>query len=177
MSLYCTVCGNHVPQGLNQCLPCNAGYAPQLACLICRRPVPRGTAGCSTCERRPIPAAASVELAYVPPQQPIPSLYMVPLPAAPPALPGLPAHVTAMSPIAERYSAGRFGVEAEVHVNPGDVDIMTLMGQVVIVLHTLAEKMNHFQGISESTRLVIRECRVLATELQDEIEVRRGPQG
>ena len=77
----------------------------------------------------------------------------------------------------ERYTVHKFGVEAEISVSPQDIEIMTLIGQTVVILHTLAEKMNHFQGLMESTRHVIKGCRNLASDLQEEIELRRGPQG
>jgi hypothetical protein len=110
------------------------------------------------------PVASSTKLAIVSPSY------------APPVLPGLPSHV-GLTRIAETYSAGQFGVTATVQTPALDVEIMNEMGQVVVILHTLASKMNKFQGIMESTRSVIRQCRTLATELQDEIESRRGPQG
>jgi chemotaxis protein histidine kinase CheA len=96
--------------------------------------------------------------------------------SAPPALPGLPSHV-GLAKIPEQYNAGRYGVTATVQVPARDVEIMNKMGQVVVILHTLAAEMNSFQGHMDSTRSVIRQCRALATELQDEIETRRGPQG
>ena len=97
---------------------------------------------------------------------------LVTLPAAPPSLPGLPSHVRAIT-IPETYSAGRFGVEAQVTIPQVDVETMNLMGQLVVVLHTVAEKMNHLAH-SESLRRLIKNCRVLAADVQEEIEIRRG---
>ena len=168
MSLFCSICKNEVPEGFNQCVACKAGFAPQLACASCRRLVPRGAATCTACERS-IAVAASMEV-------PSTQLAMASLPFAPPVLPGLPSHVGLVR-VPEQYQAGRFGVSATVQVPALDVEIMNEMAQVVVILHTLAAKMNRFQGIMESTRSVIRQCRALATELQDEIESRRGPQG
>jgi hypothetical protein len=177
MSLYCSICTSGVPEGFNQCLACKAGFAPQLACVACRRLVPRGDATCKVCERgdREV-QIRSLEIT-VPAMPPPTALSIVAPLAAPPALPGLPAHVSLAAPISETYRAGRFGVDAKVQVPAKDVEIMNEMAQVVVILHTLAGKMNHFQGLMESTRNCIRQCRHLATELQDEIETRRGPQG
>jgi hypothetical protein len=68
-------------------------------------------------------------------------------------------------------------VEAEVIFEGEDAVILSAMSQATTVLHALAAKMNAFQGVMPSTREVIRACRNLATLLQEEIEVRRGPQG
>lgn len=83
----------------------------------------------------------------------------------------VPAHVPST------YIHGRFGVTAVVTMNGQDAEIMTMMSQAATLLHALAAKMNTFQGVMRSTREVIRGCRDLATSLQEEIEVRRGPQG
>jgi hypothetical protein len=74
-----------------------------------------------------------------------------------------------------RRDAGRFGVTAVVEMNGKDAEIMTKMNQVAMMLHALAAEMNTFQGISDNTRGVIRGCRDLATRLQEEVEIRRGP--
>jgi hypothetical protein len=51
------------------------------------------------------------------------------------------------------------------------VEIMQLLGQTVLVLHALAGKMNGFVGHMELTRQNIRGCRLLATGLQEEVEM------
>jgi hypothetical protein len=48
--------------------------------------------------------------------------------------------------------------------------IVNEMAQFVVILHRMAERMNHFQGFMESTRQLIRDIRLLATDLQGEIE-------
>lgn len=83
----------------------------------------------------------------------------------------MPVHVP------QSYRQSKFGVESEVTYNGTDAEILTLMGQAVTALHLLAAKMNTFQGLMQSTRDVIKGCRNLATDLQEEIELRRGPQG
>jgi hypothetical protein len=51
--------------------------------------------------------------------------------------------------------------------------VVTEMAQFVVILHQMAERMNHFAGFTESTRQLIREIRVLATDIQGEIEAWR----
>jgi len=79
-----------------------------------------------------------------------------------------------MQQFPESYVSTRGGVLAYVSIPPQDVDNMNLMAQTVVILQTLAFKMNNFTACSESTRKCIRECRSLAIILQEEIEVRRG---
>jgi len=170
MILYCSVCHRPVPPGLNQCQHCKSGFGAQLACCTCNRLVARGAATCFECDREismqarqrsgPGPEPESVDVS------------LVTLPAAPPALPGLPSHVKAIT-ISETYSAGRFGVQSQVTIPQVDVETMNLMGQLVVVLHTVAEKMNQLAH-SESLRRLIKNCRVLAADVQEEIEIRRG---
>jgi hypothetical protein len=179
--LFCTVCHNEVPQGFAQCVACKVGYARELACATCRKVVPRGVSSCAACERRStlVPASPPAEplpLAIALPTLPPPPMALLVPSSAPPAMPGLPAHIS-RSLVPEVYQAGKFGVDATVRIPALDVEILNEMASVVVILHTLASKMNNFQGISESTRHVIRQCRMLATELQDEIETRRGPLG
>lgn len=225
MGLFCSICKNVVPEGFGQCLACKAGFAPQLACEVCRRLVPRGAVACDACARSARGAALVPTSPVSSPLQSLPglpALVGISAPAlAPPALPGLPAHV-GLSQVQEVVNAGRFGVEATVHIPPGDVaimndmckvvviahtvasrisaslaqavaradlvsdtamsttvspsssptvgEIMSEMGQLIVVLHRLAEQINHFQGHAESTRAIIRSCRLLATDLQGEIE-------
>jgi hypothetical protein len=76
-----------------------------------------------------------------------------------------------------RYEAGRHGVKAEVRIPPGDVAFMNDLGAMVAVLHTMAARLNGFVGHTQHTRELIRSMRVLATDIQEEIETRRGPQG
>jgi hypothetical protein len=59
---------------------------------------------------------------------------------------------------------------------PSVVEIINEMAQFVVILHRTADRMNHFQGFMESTRQLIREVRLLATDLQGEIEAWRMTQ-
>lgn len=228
MSLYCSVCKNPVHVGGNQCLPCKAGFGPQLACATCNRLIPRGVAMCAVCERSSAKTQESPnELAVVPSMPSMPNLPPLALSivapnSAPPVLPGLPSHV-GLAVVSENYNAGRFGVSATVTRPALDVEILNEMGQVVVVAHTvasrissslveagkrtqerspeislmvspspsgaptveeiindmgqlalilhrLAARMTHFQGFTETTQLLIRSMRLLATDLQGEIE-------
>jgi hypothetical protein len=172
MGLYCTTCCNVVPNGFGQCLACKAGHVPQLACATCRRTVQRGATTCPYCDDRSALARQPVDLPRFEETSAVVG-FVAPL-AAPPALPGLPPHVSSLA-IPESYSAGKFGVTATVRIPPQDVEIMNQLGQLVVLLHTMAQRMNSFQGHSEHTRTLIRAMRVLATDVQDEIETRTGP--
>jgi RNA polymerase subunit RPABC4/transcription elongation factor Spt4 len=183
VSLYCIVCKSPVDEGLNQCYNCKTGFTSQLACSVCRRPVSRGLASCPYCgivQQAPNPSA---DIVLMPPVGqslhnliglvPLPELSK--LPVSLPVLPGLPMRATQPPP--ERYMVRKHGVEAEVAVPPGDIEIMQAMSNLAIVLHAVAEKMNHFVGHMEITRENIKGCRSLATNLQEEIELRKGPLG
>lgn len=92
-----------------------------------------------------------------------------------PALPGLPMGLP--PPVRETYIQRSFGVESEVTLNGRDADILTKMNQAAALLQVLAAEMNNLQGHMPSTRDVIKGCRRLSLELQEEVEVRLGPQG
>jgi len=92
-----------------------------------------------------------------------------------PDLPPLPVLVPTAPPVVERYQAGRLGVEAEVTIPAGDVDIMNDLLTLVGVLHKVAAKATRFVGHTDHTRKMIRDMRVLATDIQEEVETRRGP--
>jgi hypothetical protein len=78
--------------------------------------------------------------------------------------------------VSDRYSAGRYGVDAEVQIPAGDAELMSLMLRAAALLQELGTRMNGFQGHLELTRANIRSCRSLAIDLQEEVEIRRGPQ-
>lgn len=208
MSLYCTICRHLVPEGINQCTNCRNGFVPQLACADCNRPVQRGSTTCFQCRSRQTPAALE-RSSQIPGMQSLvpqpPSFAIQGLPAAPPVLPGLPTHVNAMPMLPERYTVRRFGVEAVIRTPSGDIEIMQIMGQTVVILHTLASKMgeflagskfpeavseitqlmaqtvvilhtlagrmNSFVGHMELTRINIRGCRLLASRIQEGVEL------
>ena len=53
----------------------------------------------------------------------------------------------------------------------GTAEIVQLLGQSVVILHALAGRMNGFTGHMDLTRQNIRGCRILATGLQEEVEM------
>ncbi len=79
------------------------------------------------------------------------------------------------APVAAVRQAGGHGAKAEVTMAGRDADILTKMGSLVLLLHAMAREMNEFAGLSDDTRKCIRECRNLATLLQEEYETRLGP--
>jgi hypothetical protein len=96
--------------------------------------------------------------------------------SAPSLLPRLPSHVSTLT-VPEKYKAGRYGVTATVTMPAKDVEILNELAQLVVLLHTEAQKLTQFQGRNEHTQLLARSMRNLATEIQEEIEMRTGPPG
>lgn len=159
--IYCLSCKLGIVPGDTYCPMCMSGSANhvRLRCLTCHNEIPSGQSQCSC-------RSAMIVRDIEPPRPtvPLPPLATIPMGAL-------------TQPIPESYKVARFGVEAEVQLVPGDVEILTLMSQAVTALHALALKMNQFRGSMDSTRRCISGCRNLATQLQEEIELRRGPQG
>jgi RNA polymerase subunit RPABC4/transcription elongation factor Spt4 len=93
---------------------------------------------------------------------------------APPVMSGLPAHIRLPNQMEEYHRTERPGFLAEVFTNGADNTIMNEMAQTIVILHTMAEKMTRFAGHMDSTRRCIKGLRNLASDLQEEIEVRRG---
>lgn len=77
---------------------------------------------------------------------------------------------------AERSSSTSLMVSSGGKAGPTVDEIVTEMGQLALILHRLADRMTHFQGFTETTTLLIRESRLLATDLQGEIETWRMTQ-
>jgi len=164
MALYCLTCRNVAGTGAAVCDHCKNGFVSKLACATCNKVVDSGFSYCPDCARTINVATSSIEL--VPPKGSLPALSL-----------SLPPGLDPYARVPEvRRDAGRFGVTATVQIPRHDVDVLDKMNQVAAVLHALAAEMNTFTGIGESTRSCIRGCRDLATRLQEEIEIRRGPQ-
>lgn len=179
MSLYCSVCRNEVPEGFAQCVACKAGFAPQLMCGVCRSLVPRGTATCIVCAQRARQEArASQDLIPAHPQGQAasPSAVSHPVVMLPPLslarLPSFAGPGAMMVP--ETYEAGKLGVSATVQIPPQHAAVMNDLGQLVALLHTMATKMVLLPG--DGARLLAKSMRNLATDIQEEIERRVGPQ-
>lgn len=167
MSLYCGGCYRSaretggLAEGDLSCGRC--GRSDLLRCTACECPVPIGMPVCTRCAGSVMvskQAVASAGLSELPP-----------LSAAGLLAPGIPA----VPVVAERYSAGRFGITAEVTIPARDVELMNELGSLVSLLHVLASRLNYFTGHTDHTRKLIRDMRVLATDAQEEIELRRGP--
>jgi len=92
------------------------------------------------------------------------------------ALVQVPRHAQAQL-VPEKYTAGKFGVSSEVRLPAGDVSVMNELGKLVELLHAMAARSNQFAITSDHTRKLIRDMRILATDVQEEIELRCGPQG
>lgn len=187
--LYCKACNFVVGAGQNSCGNCGNGFVSALMCGGCGKEVARGASSCSTCDRH-VGGVGLVPQARPPlPGPPPPGVALTILPfgaeappggGAPPpfgalAIPGLPLGLPV--PVRSSYTQERFGVVAEVEMNGRDADILTKMQQAAALLHVLAKEMNNLQGHMPSTREVIKGCRKLALEIQEEVEVRLGPQG
>ena len=72
-----------------------------------------------------------------------------------------------------RFDAGEFGAISDVTVPEGVVRLMNEIAATVRQVLTLANELAH-TAPTEGTRQCVRECRNLATTLQEELERRRG---
>lgn len=170
MSLYCANCyrgrlGQAAPLSPGElCCP-RCGRSDYIGCDVCGGLLPIGMPSCPRCVEVPLPRSEML---------PPPRSEIAVVPSAMPALPDLLSVVPLVPRVPERYSGGRFGVEAEVVVPAGDVERMNELGQLVSLLHVLASRCAQFGLLTDHTRKLIRDMRVLATDAQEEIEMRRG---
>ena len=168
MSLYCIVCLHLVDEGLNQCYNCHSGFTSQLACSVCNRPVSRGLASCPWPHQPPaVQPSMSLAERYV----------RGPSPDSLEPLPGLRERMKTMQPLPERYTAGKHGVVAEIHVPPANVISIQHEIQLIALLEAYADEANHRVDLSDIGRQNIRACRLLAIDLKEEVELIKGPQG
>lgn len=182
MALYCTNCRTVAEDGDAVCRTCGNGFVSRLACSRCNRVVPSGQAYCSSCtameKRRPPPEPFSEERhpsGYVPPAPPMAAagaLAAIGMATLPALTAGSGAHGALAVP--DGYRAGSHGAKSEVFYRGRDAEIMTRMNQVAALLLALAAEMNDLVAVGESTRGIMRGCRVLAADLQGEVEMRRG---
>ena len=164
MSLYCPNCRIMAPEGNSSCNRC---FRTDLACAQCNRMLSEGSKRCPACWA-----------AMVPQPEPASPVMARPIdPSAIQALAGIPLAVSHMPAVPEVYQAGRHGVKAEVTIPAGDAQIMNELLQFVQMLHAMAGRVNQFRGHTDLTRAIIKGMRSLATDIQEEIERRRGPQG
>jgi len=169
MSLYCPTCRVFVKQGESNCPKCFRSSG--LACVECNHYVEDGASRCS--RDHEVQALVPTTVESVVEGEVVLSLQS---PAVSAAL-SVPAAVASARPVPSVYEAGRHGVKAEVRVPEGDVTIMNELLSLVQLLHAMAARANQFRGHTEHTRKMIRDMRVLATDVQDEVEMRRGPLG
>lgn len=151
-NLYCIPCRELVPEGIPYCLRCRG---TNLACITCHQRPAAGEVACSRCSGGLVVQNK--------------------VPDAREALATIPVSVSHVAKIADTYEGGKFGVRAEVQINPGDAAIMNELLKLVQLLHGMAGRLNQFQGLTEHTRKVIRDLRTLANDAQEEVELRRGP--
>lgn len=182
MALYCTTCRTMAENGSALCKVCGNGFTSRLACATCNRVVASGQAFCESCASRGLdPHRQSSSNEFFPniPSSMVParreheheqsSVMGLTLPKLPPGISLDRVHVP------EARTGGKFGAIADIQMNGRDAEILTKMNQVVLLLHALAAEMNEFQAFSDSTRKVIKGCRNLAADLQEEVESRVGP--
>lgn len=172
------------------CKACGNGFISRLACATCSKIVPSGQAYCSGCAGRGMdPVRQSSDREHFPNHPGYSSAVrgggaLVPssghareddggsvglaLPRLPPGISLERAHV------AESRTGGRFGAIAEIQMGGNDAEILTKMNQVVALLHALAADMTSFVALSDGTRKIIKGCRNLAADLQEEVEIRVG---
>ena len=178
MALYCTTCRTMAENGSALCRNCGNGFTSRLACAQCNKVVPSGQAFCANCARggqdsfqrestrEHFPGVGVMVPA--PRHEHEPSVGLT-LPRLPPGISLDRVHVP------ETRTAGRLGAIADVQMSGRDAEILTKMNQIVVLLHALAAEMNDFIALSLETRRVIKGCRNLASDLQEEVETRVGP--
>lgn len=175
MALYCTNCRTVAGQGEATCGNCRNGFTSKLACGSCNKVVPSGQAYCGDCDRRGYGQGAGGsygggrELAR-PEPFPIDPRH----PTYGGNLPALPGMSMDRIVVPDYHRAGEHGALSEVQMSGNDANILTKMNALVVVLYQIAEDMSGFMQKAESTRVLIKGCRNLAADIQEEVEVRRG---
>lgn len=179
--LYCKSCRQVVEAGDNQCRNCGNGFVSALICGTCGNEVSRGSAACPRCQKHA--GGVGIVVRGMSPNQEVD--ITIPDPRGVPPRGGHPGNALGipilptelLAPVQESYVQRSFGVESEVFMGGRDAEILTRMKQVAALLTVLAADMNQLQGHMPSTRDVIKGCRKLALDIQEEVEVRLGPQG
>jgi hypothetical protein len=159
MGLYCTNCKKGVPEGLSQCMECKAGYVHQLACLFCRRSVPRGVAMCGCSGLPVLPSPPPLDISQ---RQEIPETRI--------------SKVTPRSDLA-RMGSQMVGFAAPRSAPPIFQGLPSHVTALTVPEEYEAQRLTQFQGRNEHTQGLARSMRNLATEIQEEIEMRTGPPG
>lgn len=165
--VYCVPCRQTLYPGRSSCDKCGGS---NLACLDCHGEIPRGGSSCPQCSKDFV--AADFEALVPAVRIEGATGTMDPAYQALATIPSAVAHAPA---VPEVYQGGRHGVKAEVQIPPRDVAIMNELLQLCQLLHGMAGRLNQFAGLTEHTRKLIRDMRVLACDAQEEVEMRRGP--
>lgn len=169
MALYCTNCRTVASAGEATCGNCRNGFVSKMACGSCNKVVPTGQSYCPDgCDRRLARGGRAFEETELFPRDPR-------YPVAGGALPALAGGSLAKIYVPEAYQAGQHGAISDVQMAGRDAEILTKMNALVAVLYAVAEDMSIFVQKADSTRALIKGCRNLAADLQEEVEVRRGP--
>lgn len=167
MSLICTSCSKDVPAGFGHCPSCNMGFLTQLRCKECNATLLRGTISCPACDRnnrvRKIEENAMVVVQ-------LDQTAARPATALARSNTGLPGAIL----VPGEYQAGKLGVNATVQIPQEHVDAMNDLGKLIPVLHGVASRLVVLPG--DGVRQIARSMRLLAADIQEEIEKRVGPQ-
>lgn len=173
--LYCVTCRSVVEEGNALCRVCQNGFVSSLACGTCQKVAPKGFSYCPHCGR------GDGSSSMVPQQRdqwdPRHSQGRRDESSVSLVLPKLPPGISLdRIRVHDNYVAGSFGAQAEVQMNGRDSEILTKMNQVAVLLLALGQEMNDLCALSDSTRKVVKGCRNLAADIQEEVEVRVGRQ-
>lgn len=170
--LYCVTCRSIVEEGSALCGVCKNGFISSLACGTCQKVAPKGLAYCPNCA-----AGSGRSASLVPPYHRDAHQAYRPDESVSLSLPRLPPGVSLdRIHVRDSYDAGSFGANANVQMNGRDSEILTKMNQVAVLLLALGQEMNDLCALSDSTRRVVKGCRNLAADIQEEVEVRVGRQ-
>jgi hypothetical protein len=142
----CARCAEPMPDDGGCCPRCGG---TRVYCTMCASVQDTGATQCERCRRQLV--------AVVPREVAVPRTAPVPV-------------------VREVYAAGRYGVSAVVTMPAGDVEILNELGRLAELLGAMATKTGTgLRGYTDHTRKVVRDMRALAADIQEEIELRRGP--
>ena len=167
MSLFCSVCNNPTPLGVNQCKVCNNGFVSQLCCSTCGYRVDRGAASCTRCPERPQTQESQTQTSMQRVEH-LDSLSTFLGPSRGDALRELSlARGRHMSDV------GVFGAHSDVTI---PLDVMVVFADISDAIQVVLKLSSRLMTLSPSDRTVstVRACRSLALALQEELETRRG---
>lgn len=147
----------------------NCKYAASPADDFCRHCMSHGLV-CGACNR-----AKTTGLSSCPCETAIALSSPAPAPTSHALLPFSLTRIQLPPPVKPVYTSGELGATAQIQLGGRDAEILTKMGQSAALLLALANEMNGLKGHMETTRSLITKARILAAELQGEVEIRLGP--